>query len=139
MGLITNPALGAGFVNWDVLTRVLGTLRRRYSRFGGVMGWEYFCAMPGEQEEPWQWAERCRDALEATVVDEEVGTGVGGEGAQGGVVRPFGALVPAPAHPFAAESVESLKVLGFGQQQAVAALNMTSGNVEQAAALLFAD
>lgn len=56
VGLVTNPANGAGFVPWDTLTAVLKVLRARYERFGGVMGWEYFNGLPGGLERPWEWA-----------------------------------------------------------------------------------
>lgn len=58
-------------------------------------------------------------------------------------IRPYAGnaapSVPPAPQPFPAESVKTLQDLGFGQQQAVAALNMTNGNVEQAAGLLFDD
>lgn len=139
LGLITSPKLGAGYVDWGRLSGVLRTLRWRYGvGFGGVMGWEYFCAEPGGEDAPWEWVERAAGVvrrklpLEATV-DEAPGH------AQQSPVRPFGAALPAPAHSFPADSVKTLQDLGFNQQQAVAALNVTDGNVEQAAGLLFAD
>ncbi|KAH8733803.1 glycoside hydrolase superfamily [Ilyonectria robusta] len=56
VGLVTSPANGAGFVHWNPLGMVLTTLLGRYSKFGGVMGWEYFNSMPGGNERPWEWA-----------------------------------------------------------------------------------
>lgn len=56
VGLITNPANGAGFVDWGVLGRTLRTIKTLYPNFGGVMGWEYFNSLPGGLESPWEWA-----------------------------------------------------------------------------------
>jgi hypothetical protein len=57
VGLVTNPRNGAGWVPWNVLGNVLPLLVGRHPRFGGVMGWEYFNALPGEEERPWEWAQ----------------------------------------------------------------------------------
>ncbi|KAK3904290.1 chitinase 2 [Staphylotrichum tortipilum] len=57
VGLVTNPRNGAGWVPWNVLSGVLPLLVGRHPRFGGVMGWEYFNALPGEEEKPWEWAQ----------------------------------------------------------------------------------
>lgn len=57
-GILTNPENGAqGFVSMDILAYVLSVLCEKYPGFGGVMGWEYFNALPGGQAKPWQWAE----------------------------------------------------------------------------------
>ncbi|KAL0943456.1 alkaline phosphatase [Colletotrichum truncatum] len=56
IGLVTNPENGSGWVPWEMLGSVLLTLRGRYERFGGVMGWEYFNSLPGGKERPWEWA-----------------------------------------------------------------------------------
>jgi hypothetical protein len=56
VGTVTNPENGSGWVPFDVLDRVLTTLKGRYPRFGGVMGWEYFNSLPGAEERPWEWA-----------------------------------------------------------------------------------
>jgi hypothetical protein len=144
-GIITNSRLGAGFVEWDKLNGVLRALRARHPGFGGVMGWEYFCARPGGRERPWEWAGtvagvvRRRELLPVPEGLAGAAAALGQEQQQQAPMRPFGAPLPTPAHPFPAESVKTLQDLGFNQQQAVAALNMTSGNVEQAAGLLFDD
>lgn len=132
MGLITNPSNGAGHVAWPVLENVVRTLRTRYPTFGGVMGWEYFNALPGGAERPWEWVANMGRTLRtplppAPPVQQ-----------QQMPIRPYGQLPP-PAHPFPAESVKTLQDFGFSQQQAISALNMTSGNVEYAAGLLFQD
>ena len=73
IGLVTNPANGAGFVPWHMLSVVLAMLRRRHQNFGGVMGWEYFNGLPGGAERPWEWARDMtsvlrREALETPPV-----------------------------------------------------------------------
>ncbi|KAK8217555.1 hypothetical protein M8818_001313 [Zalaria obscura] len=145
MGLITNPALGAGHVEPGRMQDVLRVLRARYPGFGGVMGWEYFCARPGEHERPWEWARdvaRCvRSVLPPGRVDG--GRGVEAPGIVPGLPPPVpgghpGSL-PLPQHPFPQRDVGFLTELGFSSRQAVAALNMTGGNVDLAAGLLFED
>lgn len=129
LGLVTNPGNGAGFVVQDVFDGVVAGLRARYPRFGGVMGWEYFNSLPGGEERPWEWAACMARSVRSVLPPPSVG------GAFGSMPQ-----VPiAPAHPYPAESVQTLKDLGFSQQAAVAALNMTGGNVEYAAGLLFQD
>ncbi|KYK61674.1 alkaline phosphatase [Drechmeria coniospora] len=56
IGLVTNPANGAGFVPWLMLSDVLSSLKRHHQQFAGVMGWEYFNSLPGDAERPWEWA-----------------------------------------------------------------------------------
>lgn len=136
LGVLTSARLGSGFVQWDKLEGILRTLRGRYPQFGGVMGWEYFCAEPGGEEAPWEWAGRAGRCIRSTETVPAL-PAAPPSNVQG--LRPFGEPLPEPAHPFPAESVKTLQDLGFGSQQAVAALNITEGNVEQAAALLFAD
>lgn len=130
MGLITNPKLGAGYVEWSRLEPVLKGLRAKYADrggFGGVMGWEYFCAMHGEEQRPWEWVENISKAVRTKEVAPPLGPVPSSEGAS----------LPPPQQPFPAESIDFLAELGFNQQQAVMALNMTRGDVDQAAGLLF--
>ena len=131
MGLLTNPALGSGYVAWPQMESVLRTLRARYPSFGGVMGWEYFNALPGGEEKPWEWAAQMAGTIRTALPLAPP--------PQQDPIRPFGAAMPPAPQPFPAENVKTLQDLGFNQQQAVAALNMTNGNVEQAAGLLFED
>ena len=148
MGLITNPRLGAGHVAMERIEGVLRSLRQKYPGFGGVMGWEYFSALPGGRQRPWEWA-MCMERILRTpmpspgVPPQVPGPGPGQGQAAQVPIRPYAgnaapSIPPAP-QPFPAESVKTLQDLGFGQQQAIAALNMTNGNVEQAAGLLFDD
>ncbi|KAL2019652.1 hypothetical protein VTK56DRAFT_9467 [Thermocarpiscus australiensis] len=57
VGLVTNPANGAGWVPWHMLASVIPLLAGRHPRFGGVMGWEYFNSLPGGEARPWEWAQ----------------------------------------------------------------------------------
>lgn len=77
-GLLTNPGNGAqGYVPPERIGPVLGMLVEWFPNFGGVMGWEYFNALPGLRAKPWQWAALMKlnmglkDAVEAArqVVD----------------------------------------------------------------------
>ncbi|KAH6886284.1 family 18 glycoside hydrolase [Thelonectria olida] len=66
VGLVTNPANGAGWVKDGDLGTCLRELLSRYPRLGGVMGWEYFNAVTeGHPEEgaPWKWAEMINEML----------------------------------------------------------------------------
>jgi len=56
VGLVTNPANGSGYVPWEILVTVIPFLIGRNPSFGGVSGWEYFNALPGGEERPWEWA-----------------------------------------------------------------------------------
>lgn len=133
LGLVTNPVLGAGFVPGWVLEGVLRLLKGRYERFGGVMGWEYFCGLPGGEERPWEWVREVAGAMRGPVL-----LGVEGQGRERDrATGDSASILPVPAHPFPGEHIKFLQELGFGLQQAVAALNMTKGDVDQAAGLLF--
>ncbi|EON68128.1 hypothetical protein W97_07276 [Coniosporium apollinis CBS 100218] len=161
LGVVTNPGNGAGHVCIDGAAGgvrraeddgaerkcgfgdVLRILRARYPRFGGVMGWEYFNAGGGEVPplSPWAWVQALGQVVRCSV---PVAPGMveGGRGVErpavGGQAQWPGQL-PAPQVSWPGEDVEMLVGLGFGRQQAVAALNVTEGNVEMAAGLLFGD
>ncbi|KAJ5796891.1 CAZyme family GH18 [Penicillium psychrosexuale] len=56
-GLLTNPGNGSqGYVSQERMGPVLAVLIEQFPNFGGVMGWEYYNALPGGTAEPWQWA-----------------------------------------------------------------------------------
>lgn len=59
VGLVTNPANCAGWVEDEPLQKTLTVLKKKYPDFGGVMGWEYFNSMTEEEGEgkPWVWAQ----------------------------------------------------------------------------------
>ncbi|KAI1806395.1 glycoside hydrolase family 18 protein [Daldinia bambusicola] len=57
VGLVTTPDNGPGWVPFEVLGATLAVLRHQFSKFGGVMGWEYFNGLPGGKERPWEWAQ----------------------------------------------------------------------------------
>lgn len=66
VGLVTNPANGSGFIPFEVLATVLPLMvGQQRSRFGGVMGWEYFNSLPGGRERPWEWAQWMARTLSA--------------------------------------------------------------------------
>ncbi|KAK4978541.1 hypothetical protein LTR28_005114 [Elasticomyces elasticus] len=143
MGLVTHPGNGAGHVEWRVVEDVLRVLRARYPAFGGVMGWEYFNSLPGDVARPWQWAaDMARTIRAAPPPPGRVDAGRGVERSAPGQL-PLTPSAPPPVSgqvlPFPAHDVETLQGLGFSRQQAVAALNMTGGNLEYAAGLLFRD
>ncbi|GIZ39815.1 hypothetical protein CKM354_000318400 [Cercospora kikuchii] len=131
MGLMSNPANGPGHIEWPRQAPVLQALRAKYPNFGGVMCWEYFNALPGGSERPWEWVANMSRILRTSSLIAPPPL----------PIRPFGMQesLPRPAHNFPAESISTLKDLGFSEQQAVAALNSTNGNVEYAAGLLFQD
>lgn len=56
VGVLTNPGLGHGYVEFDDLRRTVSAMAQFYPGFGGVMGWEYFNSRPGDEAAPWQWA-----------------------------------------------------------------------------------
>ncbi|KAI9698188.1 MAG: hypothetical protein M1836_004190 [Candelina mexicana] len=59
-GLLTNRESGsAGWVPEEKLRNTLTTLVRDYPQFGGVMGWEYFKSVVGNEPPvtPWFWAQ----------------------------------------------------------------------------------
>lgn len=97
------------------------------------MCWEFFNALPGGLERPWEWAANMARTIRSPIMP--------GAPPSTMPIRPYGApqQLPRPAHNFPAESISTLRDLGFSEQQAVAALNQTNGNVEYAAGLLFAD
>lgn len=138
VGLVTNPANGAGHVDRARMEDVLRVLRAKYPTFGGVMGWEYFNALPGDAARPWEWAGHMARTIRTAVPLPGVvdgGRGVEVPGVGGG----RNPVLPVPQHPFPEQSVRFLTELGFSSRQAIAALNMTNGNVDYAAGLLFED
>ena len=54
VGVLTNPGLGNGYIEFDHLQTILSTLWTK--RFGGLMGWEFFSSKPGDVQRPWEWA-----------------------------------------------------------------------------------
>ncbi|KAK5710622.1 hypothetical protein LTR17_018797 [Elasticomyces elasticus] len=127
VGLLTNPTNGpSGYVAQPEIDRVLTVMRSRHPTFGGVMGWEHFNALPGGTDRPWEWAAHMSRILHAPLPTMPAPQ------QQQAPIRPYGqpAIPPPAPHPYPAEDVKTLQDLGFSQQQAVAALNSTSGNVD---------
>lgn len=56
VGVLTNPGLGHGYIEFENLKRTLAALTQFYPGFGGVMGWEYYNSRPGDEDAPWEWA-----------------------------------------------------------------------------------
>ncbi|KAG6056146.1 hypothetical protein E4U17_002451 [Claviceps sp. LM77 group G4] len=71
VGVVTNPANGHGYVDWEMLSAVLTILARRHQKFGGVMGWEYFNSLPGDSHRPWEWANRLTLLLRGHTLSSE--------------------------------------------------------------------
>ncbi|KAI2470826.1 glycoside hydrolase family 18 protein [Annulohypoxylon bovei var. microspora] len=57
LGLVTSPDNSPGWVSFGLLAPTLAVLRAQFPGFGGVMGWEYFNALPGDMARPWEWAQ----------------------------------------------------------------------------------
>ena len=58
MGMVTNPANGAGFMPDLIVFKTMRKLLQVYPKFGGVMGWEYFNSRVSTDpyKRPWSWA-----------------------------------------------------------------------------------
>lgn len=56
-GQLTSPSNGNGYTPYDQLNSTITSLRDTYGQIGGVMGWEYFNSLPGNEQRPWEWAQ----------------------------------------------------------------------------------
>jgi len=65
LGVVDSGSDGGGFVSLNTLKSVIASLRKKYSNFGGVDGWEYFDAgsNDGFTGSPWQWVKQIGNAL----------------------------------------------------------------------------
>ena len=54
IGVLTHPASGHGYIEYDHLQRIVGGLWS--ANLGGVFGWEYYTSRPGDSSRPWEWA-----------------------------------------------------------------------------------
>lgn len=133
LGVLSSPDNGHGYIDIPQLAAVVGNLRGWCAlrpgeggreAFGGVMEWEYFNSQPGGYKAPWEWAAAVGGMLASPLHLAHVQ-----QAADTPSVR--------PDMPFPAEKVKQLTELGFSDQQALYALNVTEGNVEHAAGLLF--
>jgi hypothetical protein len=153
LGVVTNPANGAGHVPISKLRSVCAMLREKYHKvgngFGGIMGWEYFNS--GDHDD---------DLVHVSSLD------LNNETVPAGWVAALGRIlrVEEPSHPqtgrpplgispeqirqmvtrlpqvqmsWPESEIQKLVVLGFARNEAVAALDATDGNVEIAAGFLF--
>jgi hypothetical protein len=153
MGVVTNPGNGAGHVAMSKLADNCARLREKYKNvgkgFGGVMGWEYFNC--GEHEEDLVHVsslELNNETVQAgwvgalgRILRTESPPHPDTEKPRLGVtpeqIRQMVTTLPRPSVPWPDEEIQKLVVLGFAQNEAVAALNATDGNVEMAAGFLF--
>jgi hypothetical protein len=153
LGVVTNPGNGAGHVSVGKLRDTCARLREKYQHvgkgFGGVMGWEYFNSGDceddrghvaglelGNETAPAGWV----GALGRVLRVEEppkVHTDRPLLGVTPEQIRQMVTTLPRPSVPWPEAEIEKLVVLGFAQNEAVAALNATDGNVEMAAGFLF--
>jgi chitinase len=74
VGLVTNPGNGAGWVPDETLKIVLKTLIKKYPKFGGVMGWEYFNSITSREPiagRPWIWAQFIKEIFDEALGEKE--------------------------------------------------------------------
>ena len=57
VGVLTHPGHGHGFIALEELKRTVRALMQFVPSFGGVMGWEYFNSVAGDEGRPWEWSE----------------------------------------------------------------------------------
>ncbi|KAJ4299084.1 hypothetical protein N0V90_004328 [Kalmusia sp. IMI 367209] len=153
LGVVTNPNNGAGHVPVSKLRDVCGRLREKYKDvgdgFGGVMGWEYFNGGDHDADMVHVTSlELNNETVQAgwvaalgRILRVEEPPRVETQKPQLGVtaeqVRQMVTKLPEARASWPSETIEKLVVLGFSNQEAVAALNATDGNVELAAGFLF--
>ena len=65
LGVLGHPDDAFGYVDIDRVCATLSQIAARYPDIGGVDVWEYFRALPGGIEAPWEWIDRVHDALTA--------------------------------------------------------------------------
>lgn len=112
---------GSGWVSLQTLSGVISTLRKDYSDFGGVFGWEYFDAGSNDNlSDPWDWVKTIGSDL----------TGALSKSASALVCKP-----PKPVTPFEPQMTElTAKGVSFGD--ALVSLNKTGGDLGRAKAML---
>lgn len=164
MGVVTNPANGAGYIPLSKLRGVCSVLRNKNKNigkgFGGIMGWEYYNAGDTEDDlvyiseldlnnETAQagWVAalgrvlRTEELPEIPPSEQQAGSSSTSNRPLQGVtpdqIRQMVSNLPTARAPWPDEEVQKLVVLGFERHEAVAALNATDGNVEMAAGFLF--
>lgn len=157
LGVVTNPANGAGHVKIARLRDTCAQLRGKYEGvrggFGGVMGWEYFNGGDcdddilhvaslelGTESTQTGWVAALGRVLRSEIVPS-VADQASLQKARLQVtpdqIRAMVTSLPAARAPWPDEQVAQLVVLGFERHEAVAALNATGGDVEMAAGFLF--
>lgn len=63
LGVVGHPDDANGYVDIDRQCATLSEIAAAYPNIGGVDVWEYFRALPGGLEAPWEWIDRVHDAL----------------------------------------------------------------------------
>ncbi|KAF1809758.1 glycoside hydrolase [Eremomyces bilateralis CBS 781.70] len=132
LGLITNPANGAGHVHLPRMKTVLAAVRAAFPNFGGVMGWEYFNAGLEREgtNEPWEWAQELGSVIRTRST---------------GVQPSIDARLRNPAQAWGGqlqtrwkgEDLDTLMALGVDMAEAIQAMDAADGNVDLAASFLF--
>lgn len=154
LGVVTNPGNGAGHIPIGKLRDNCARLRSKYRNvgggFGGVMGWEYFNS--GDHEEDLVhvsslelnndtvqagWVAALGRILRVEETPQRPQAGNPLLNISPEQIRNMVTSLPEARAPWPAEKVAKLVVLGFSNQEAIAALNATEGNVELAAGFLF--
>jgi hypothetical protein len=122
LGVPDSPADASGWVALSQLGSVITALRREYSDFGGVVGWEYFNAGTADGlTNAWQWVKQIGSDL---------------FGALQTTPLPAGIYAPInPVTPFEPE-LAALVSKGVSFGDAVAALNQTNGVLSSAMSLV---
>jgi hypothetical protein len=153
MGVVTNPNNGAGHIPISRLREITAQLREKYKNldrgFGGVMGWEYFnCGDHDEDLEHVSSLDLNNETVQAGWVaalgrvlrveePPHPQTGRPLLVITPDQIRQMVTKLPEAKAPWPQETVDKLVVIGFSNQEAIAALNATDGNVELAAGFLF--
>ena len=57
-GVLTNPNLGNGYIDFERLKLTVAAMKQYYPGWGGIFGWEFFNSQPGDESKPWEWAEQ---------------------------------------------------------------------------------
>ena len=131
MGVLDSSGDGSGFVGINTLKSTIQQLRAMYSNFGGIDGWEYWDAGSSDGlSQPYQWVQTIGQALTGALPSSALVK------VRDAKTVPLEEL-PVPENPYPTHMIDSLqKEMGAGWYQAVRALNITSGDVGAAKAIL---
>jgi hypothetical protein len=152
-GVLTNARHGgSGHVPLRRLADVARALHAQFGHdFGGMMGWEYWRSdgrgaetlvdntlepRQAGSHPPWHWARTLGLTIRGLYAPGVAGGGRGIE-APGIGGHPPAPTAGAPPAPWPEKDIAFLVEMGTSRPQVVAAMNMTNGDVDQAAAILF--